>query len=113
MKGLRFSVAALLLLGLALSAFAPDRLLLPAKGGNPNYQPFYEAMGQEAKARIGVGFTPTPYPPTDVFHSAVRAALPTRQAPDLFTWWSTYRMKDLIDQGLVAETTDLWDKHKE
>jgi ABC-type glycerol-3-phosphate transport system substrate-binding protein len=59
-----------------------------------------------------VGFTATPYPTTDVFISAVRAALPTKQAPDLFTWWSTYRMKDLIDQGLVAETTDLWDKHK-
>ena len=46
------------------------------------------------------------------FMAAVRAALPTNKAPDLFTWWSTYRMKDLIDQGLVADLTDLWDKHK-
>jgi multiple sugar transport system substrate-binding protein/raffinose/stachyose/melibiose transport system substrate-binding protein len=112
MKGLRIAVVALLLLALAAAAFAQDLILMHDKGGNPNYQPFYEAMGKEAKAKIGVGFTPTPYPTTDVFISAVRAALPTRQAPDLFTWWSTYRMKDLIDQGLVAETTELWDKHK-
>jgi len=95
------------------AAAAPELVMMHDKGGNPNYQPFYEAMGQQAKARVGVGFAPTPYPTTDVFISAVRAALPTRQAPDLFTWWSTYRMKDLIDQGLVAETTDLWDKHKD
>ncbi len=92
---------------------AKDLVMMHDKGGNPNYQPFYEAAGQAAKERIGIGFTPTPYPTTDVFISAVRAALPTKEAPDLFTWWSTYRMKDLIDQGLVAETTDLWDKHKD
>ncbi len=112
MKGLRIAVVALLLLSLAAAAFAQELILMHDKGGNPNYQPFYEAMGQEAKAKIGVGFTATPYPTTDVFIASVRAALPTKQAPDLFTWWSTYRMKDLIDQGLVAETTDLWDKHK-
>ena len=112
MKGFRIAVVALLLLGLAGAAFAQDLILMHDKGGNPNYQPFYEAMGQESKAKIGVGFTATPYPTTDVFIASVRAALPTRQAPDLFTWWSTYRMKDLIDQGLVAETTALWDKHK-
>ena len=93
-------------------AAAPELVMMHDKGGNPNYQPFYEAMGEQAKEKIGIGFTPTPYPTTDVFISQVRAALPTKQAPDLFTWWSTYRMKDLIDQGLVAETTDLWDNHK-
>ena len=54
-----------------------------------------------------------PYPTTDVFIATVRAALPTTDAPDLFTWWSTYRMKELIDQGLLAPTTELWDKHKD
>ena len=82
------------------------------KGGNPNYQPFFEKVGQEAKDAVGVEFTPTPYPDTSTYIAAVRAALPTDKAPDLFTWWSTYRMKDLIDQGLVADMTDLWDKHK-
>jgi ABC-type glycerol-3-phosphate transport system substrate-binding protein len=111
---LKWAVVALAMAGLAVGGFAQakDLVMMHDKGGNPNYQPFYEAMGKQCKQAIGIGFTPTPYPTTDVFISAVRAALPTRQAPDLFTWWSTYRMKDLIDQGLVAETTDLWDKHK-
>jgi len=111
---LRWAAVALALAGLAAAGFAQakDLVMMHDKGGNPNYQPFYEAMGKQVKQAIGIGFTPTPYPTTDVFNAAVRAALPTKQAPDLFTWWSTYRMKDLIDQGLVAETTDLWDKHK-
>lgn len=90
----------------------PELVLMHDKGGNPNYQPFYEEVGKAAKVAAGVGFTPTPYPTTDAYIAAVRAALPTAKAPDLFTWWSTYRMKDLIDQGLVADLTDLWDKHK-
>lgn len=92
---------------------AANLIMMHDKGGNPNYQPFYEKVGVDAKAAIGVGFTPTPYPDTNTFIAAVRAALPTNKAPDLFTWWSTYRMKDLIDQGLVADTTELWNKHKD
>jgi hypothetical protein len=46
MKGLRIAVVTLLLLGLAAAAFAQDLILMHDKGGNPNYQPFYEAMGK-------------------------------------------------------------------
>ena len=100
------------LLFVGVGAFAQNLILMHDKGGNPNYQPFFEQVGKDAKATVGVGFTPTPYPDTSTYIAAVRAALPTDKAPDLFTWWSTYRMKDLIDQGLVADMTDLWDKHK-
>ncbi len=86
-------------------------VLMHDKGGNPNYVPFFEQLGKDAQAAVSVGFTQTPYPDTNTFQATVRAALPTSRAPDLFTWWSTYRMKDLIDQGLVADTSDLWAKH--
>src|SRR5271157_1950059 len=113
-KGLTLCVlaGALLLTGVGVAAAAPSLVLMHDKGGNPNYVPFFEDLGKQAQAAIGVGFTQSPYPTTDVFQAAVRAALPTAKAPDLFTWWSTYRMKDLIDGGLVADLTDLWDKHK-
>ncbi|MDZ7837379.1 MAG: extracellular solute-binding protein [Actinomycetota bacterium] len=87
--------------------------LMHDKGGNPNYQPYFEEMGSKTEEMFGIGIEPIPYPTTDVFISTVRAALPTEEPPDLFTWWSTYRMKELIDQGLLAETTDLWEKHKD
>jgi ABC-type glycerol-3-phosphate transport system substrate-binding protein len=101
-------------LALVTCAAKPTNLvLMHDKGGNPDYRPFYEQLGTMAKAAVGVGFTQSPYPDTNAFQAAVRAALPTDKAPDLFTWWSTYRMKDLIDENLVADMTDLWNKHKD
>ena len=101
-------------LALVTCAAKPTNLvLMHDKGGAPDYRAFYEAEGVQAKTAIGVGFTQTPYPDTNAFQAAVRAALPTNKAPDLFTWLSTYRMKDLIDAGLVADLTDLWNKHKD
>ena len=91
----------------APSAWPPlqDLVLMHDKGGNPDYRPFFDQLGAMAKSAIGVGFTQSPYPDTNTFQATVRAALPTNKAPDLFTWWSTYRMKDLIDAGLVADMT--------
>lgn len=81
-------------------------------GGNPNYQASLEQFGQMVKEAVGVGFMPVPYPDETAYVAAVSTALPTDKAPDLFTWRSKYRMKELIDEGLVADLTDLWDKHK-
>ncbi len=50
----------------------------------------------------------TPYADTSTYQAAVRAALRTPSAPGLFTWWSGYRMKDLVDAGLVADVSSLW-----
>jgi multiple sugar transport system substrate-binding protein/raffinose/stachyose/melibiose transport system substrate-binding protein len=114
-RGIRIAlvlIAGVLLLAGCAPKQAANLVLMHDKGGNPNYVPFFEDMGKQSKAAVGVGFTQTPYPDTNTFQATVRAALPTNKAPDLFTWWSTYRMKDLIDQGLVADMTDLWDKHK-
>ncbi len=88
-------------------------VLMHDKAGNPDYRPFYDQMGQMSKTATGVAFTQSGYPDTTAYQAAVRAALPTNKAPDLFTWWSTYRMKDLVDAGLVADLTDLWNKHPE
>ena len=52
-----------------------------------------------------------PYPDTSTYQAAVRASLRTPSAPGIFTWWSGYRMKDLVDAGLVADVTPLWKKY--
>ncbi len=94
-------------------AEAANIILMHDKGGTPNFQPYFEAVGEKTKELINISVEPVPYPSTDVFIAAVNSALPTNEAPELFTWWSTYRVKALIDQGLVAETTEIWDKYKD
>ncbi len=90
-----------------------ELLLFHDKGGSPNFQPFYETVSAVATKEIGIGFRPTAYPDTSVYQATVRNALRTSKAPGLFTWWSTYRIEPLIKQGLIEESTQLWDKYKD
>lgn len=73
-----------------------------------NWQPAYEQVLSKAE---GEEVKPVPYADTSTYQAAVRAALRTPSAPGVFTWWSGYRMKDLVDAGLVADVSDLWKKY--
>jgi ABC-type glycerol-3-phosphate transport system substrate-binding protein len=73
-----------------------------------NWQDAYiGVLGKEAGVEVKV----VPYADTSTYQAAVRAALRTPSAPGVFTWWSGYRMKDLVDAGLVVDVTDLWKKY--
>ncbi|MDZ7832468.1 MAG: extracellular solute-binding protein [Desulfobacterales bacterium] len=89
----------------------PKIILAHDKGNLPGFQRNFELQGEEAKQAINLGFTPMAYPSTDLYIQQMHASLPTRNAPALFTWWTTYRVKKLVEQDLVADLTHLWDKH--
>jgi len=82
------------------------------KGIMPSFQNSFTLQGQAAKKALGTGFVPEPSQTTDLFVSRMMAALPTDEAPGLFTWWSSTRVKPLVDQGLVDDLTHLWDKYR-
>ena len=66
---------------------------------------------QGVLSKSGIDVKSVPYADTSTYQAAVRAALRTPSAPGVFTWWSGYRMKDLVDAGLVVDLTDLWKKY--
>ena len=72
------------------------------------WQDFFVQLGESAQTAIGVGWEPTPYSDTTSYQAALLAALPTDQAPDMFTWWSGYRLEDLYTQGALLDISDLW-----
>jgi multiple sugar transport system substrate-binding protein len=76
-----------------------------------NWQDAFMAVLSGAQEATGVTVTATPYADTSTYQAAVRATLRTPSAPGIFTWWSGYRMKDLVDAGLVADVSDLWKKY--
>jgi len=41
--------------------------LIHDKGGTPNFQPYFEAVGNKTDELFGIKVTPVPYPSTDVF----------------------------------------------
>jgi ABC-type glycerol-3-phosphate transport system substrate-binding protein len=77
----------------------------------PTWGENIDKMGQSAGEAIGVGFANVPYNDPTTFQPTVRAALTTDQAPDLYTWWSGYRMEDIVEAGGAADLTDIWQKY--
>lgn len=100
----RLAVTAALLATFAGSAFAQTVDFYHDKA---NWQEAFN--GALAKSPVPVKVTP--YADTSSYQAAVRASLKTPSAPGLFTWWSGYRMKDLVDAGLVADVSDIWKKY--
>ena len=52
----------------------------------------------------------TPFADTSSFQATVRQSLRS-DPPGLFTWWAGYRMKDMVDAGLVEDLSPIWDKY--
>jgi len=82
------------------------------KGGMPAFQRNFELQAQRALAATGYTFVPVGSQTPELFINRMNASLPTRDAPELFVWWSTYRVKQLVEKDLVSELTHLWDKHR-
>jgi ABC-type glycerol-3-phosphate transport system substrate-binding protein len=100
----RIGLAAALAGGLAAPALAADVDVYHDKA---NWQDAYTKVLSTAPAASEA----VPYADTSSYQAAVRASLRTDSAPGIFTWWSGYRMKDLVDAGLVADVTELWKKY--
>ena len=96
-----------------LSLFGRELTLMHDKGGTPNYQPYFEEISKLTEKDIGVSYNSVSFPSTDVYIANLRPGLKSKRAPGIFSYWSTWRTKPLIDQGLIADITNLWDKRKD
>jgi len=76
-----------------------------------SWAPNADAVGELAGQSIDVGFKSVPFPDTTTYQSTVRASLGSDAAPDLFTWWSGFRMEDLVQAGTVADLTAIWEPY--
>jgi len=87
-------------------------VLMHDKSGSPSWGPLFDEMSAAVESAVGIGFTNTSFPATDIYMSQIRSSLATKDAPNLFTWWSTYRMKELADNDVLKDLSSLWDKHE-
>jgi multiple sugar transport system substrate-binding protein len=67
-----------------------------------------DVMGALAAEDIGIGYETIANDDTTNYQATMRASLTTDSAPDLFTWWSGYRMEDIVEVGGAADLTDIW-----
>lgn len=74
------------------------------------WQPDFEAMNTPSAAATGVSLSVSGYSDAAQYDAFIKQGFQTNQKPTLFTWHTGDQLKALVDQGLVAETTDLWKK---
>ncbi len=67
-------------------------------------------VGAAGKGETGAGLEPIGYSDANTYSAFIRSSMRTKEKPDLFTWHTGKKLEDLVDQGLVAETTDHWAK---
>ncbi|AYY13720.1 extracellular solute-binding protein [Actinobacteria bacterium YIM 96077] len=72
----------------------------------------FDAMN-EVSGEHGMTLDFTGYSDQTAFDSFVKQSFRTDSVPDLFTWHTGGELADLVDEGLVAETTDLWAEAEE
>ncbi|MBT3275246.1 MAG: extracellular solute-binding protein [Spirochaetales bacterium] len=89
-----------------------ELVLMHDKSGSPSWGPLFDEMSVASTEAVGVGFTNTSFPATDIYMSQIRSSLVTSEAPNFFTWWSTYRMKELADNDVLEDLGPLWDEHE-
>ena len=77
------------------------------KGG---WKDAFTQVGAASKKDIGVGMEPVGYSDSNTYTAFIRSSFRTKKKADLFTWHTGESLKELVDENLVAETTDLWTK---
>lgn len=79
------------------------------------WEPTFDAMNEvsEPTEKLALEVIQTPGNDAGAYDSFVKQAFQTNEVPDLFTWHTGASLAELVDQGLVAETTDIWTEAEE
>ena len=76
------------------------------------WEPSFDSMN-EASASTGLTVEFTGYSDPTAYDAFIKQAFQTKKSPDLFTWHTGDQLKQLVDQGMIAETTQLWSQATE
>lgn len=79
----------------------------------PGWQSGWDAVFAGFKEATGVDVEMTGYTEIDTYTAAVKTGIPTTQGPDVFTWWSNYKIEDLAKEDLLEDLTPLFELVKD
>jgi multiple sugar transport system substrate-binding protein len=65
-------------------------------------------LAAELEKASGVPVEIIDYPDVSSYQTAIQQSIRQSNAPGLFTWWSGSQLETLIQNGLLADLTDLW-----
>lgn len=117
MKKVRYSVLTAVLVLAALMLCSSMSLGAPAKTislltDKANWEASWLQMGRAASTKVSVDLDMTGYTGLEMYMAAVRTSVSSPNAPELFTWWSNWKLKELVDVGLVKDITDVYKAYR-
>ncbi len=74
----------------------------------PGWQTGWDAVFAGFKEATGIDVEMTGYTEIDTYTAAIKTGIPTTQGPDVFTWWSNYKIADLAKEGLLKDLTPFY-----
>ena len=76
-----------------------------------HWKPWFNTAGEAAAKAIGIGWDAVEYADTTSYQAAIRTSGQTSKVPDLYSWWSGWLMKEIVDADFAADVTPIWNKN--
>lgn len=74
------------------------------------WKPDFESLNATSGSAADITLKTTGYSDANQYDAFIKQSFRTDKSPGLFTWHTGESLKQLVDEGLVAETTDIWKK---
>ncbi|RNE66758.1 ABC transporter substrate-binding protein [Cryobacterium tepidiphilum] len=114
-------LSALSLSALMLTACSSGGSAAPADGGAPTgtlnfytdkaaWEPDFKALNASSEPGVNITLNTTGYSDANQYDAFVKQSFRTSKSPGLFSWHTGDSLKKLVDENLVAETSDIWKK---
>jgi len=74
------------------------------------WKDWFVETGRLARDAGAIGWRPTEYSDTTTYQAAIKTTGNTPKVPDMFSWWSGWLMKELVDASMLADVSSIWER---
>ncbi|MCD0447489.1 extracellular solute-binding protein [Glycomyces sp. A-F 0318] len=74
------------------------------------WEPDFDELNATSESGADITLDTTGYSDADQYDAFIRQSFRTDKSPGLFTWQTGPSLAELVDEGLIAQTTDIWTK---
>jgi multiple sugar transport system substrate-binding protein len=72
------------------------------------WEPDFDELNAASQPGVGITLETTGYSDANQYDAFIKQSFRTAESPGLFTWQTGPTLAALVEDGLVAETTDIW-----
>jgi ABC-type glycerol-3-phosphate transport system substrate-binding protein len=93
------------------SSGGPSTAMLKMTNDKIAWKNWFTSAGQAAKTAGAIGWNAVEYSDTTTYQAAIKTTGNTPKVTDMFSWWSGWLMKELVDAGMLADVSSIWQKN--